>query len=150
MKRRQILCVAAAVLVFLLAIGLTLYPIISTHINASYASEIRTSYEAVIAEADNSDLLAAREAATHYNESITPGATDTDTYSQEALLAASQNYKELLNITGDGIMGYVEIPKIGVQLPIYHGTGADSLGCKATYRHRYSVYCCQPTSSTDH
>ena len=67
MKRRQILCVAAAVLVFLLAIGLTLYPIISTHINASYASEIRTSYEAVIAEADNSDLLAAREAATHYN-----------------------------------------------------------------------------------
>ena len=128
MKRRQILCVAAAVLVFLLAIGLTLYPIIiSTHINASYASEIRTSYEAVIAEADNSDLLAAREAATHYNESITPGATDTDTYSQEALLAASQNYKELLNITGDGIMGYVEIPKIGVQLPIYHGTGADSL-----------------------
>lgn len=127
MKRRQILCIAAAVIVFLLALGLMLYPIISSRVNAHYASQIQTSYEAVIAESDNSDLLAAREAATRYNKSITPGATDTDAYSQEALQAASQNYEELLNITGDGIMGYVEIPKIGVQLPIYHGTGSDSL-----------------------
>lgn len=127
MKRRQILCIAAAVIVFLLALGLMLYPIISNRINAHYASQIQTSYEAVIAEADNSDLLAAREAATRYNESITPGATMADAYSQEALWAASQNYEELLNIASDSIMGYVEIPKIGVQLPIYHGTGADSL-----------------------
>ena len=45
----------------------------------------------------------------------------------EALKSAAENYENLLNIRGDGIMGYVEIPKIDVNLPIYHGTGDDSL-----------------------
>ena len=125
MKRTTIIILA--VILFMASLGLTFYPIISNRVNARYASQIQISYEAVIAEADNSELLAAREAATRYNESITPGTMDTDAYSQEALQAASQNYEELLNITGDSIMGYVEIPKISVQLPIYHGTGADSL-----------------------
>ena len=125
MKRATIMILA--VILFMASLGLTFYPIISNCINARYASQIQTSYEAVIAEADNSELLAAREAAARYNESITPGTTMTDAYSQEALLEASQNYEELLNIAGDSIMGCVEIPKISVQLPIYHGTGADSL-----------------------
>ena len=125
MKRATIMILA--VILFMASLGLTFYPIISNRVNARYASQIQISYEAVIAEADNSELLAAREAAARYNESITPGATMTDAYSQEALLEASQNYEELLNIAGDSIMGYVEIPKISVQLPIYHGTGSDSL-----------------------
>ena len=127
MKRRQILSITAAMIVFLLALGLMLYPIISTRINARYASEIQTSYEAVIEGTDNSELIAAKEAAIRYNESITPGTSDTDAYSQKALLAASQNYEELLDIAGDGIMAYVQIPKISVQLPVYHGTNNDSL-----------------------
>ena len=125
MKRATIMILA--VILFMASLGLTFYPIISNCINARYASQIQTSYEAVIAEADNSELLAAREAAARYNESITPGTTMTDAYSQEALLEASQNYEELLNIAGDSIMGCVEIPKISVQLPIYHGTRSDSL-----------------------
>lgn len=127
MKRRQIISIMGLVLVFLLALGLLLYPVISNRINAKYASEIQTTYEAVIEDTDNRELLAAKEAAIRYNESITPGATDTESYSQEALLAASQNYQELLNVAGDGIIGYVQIPKISVQLPIYHGTNNDSL-----------------------
>ena len=127
MKRRQILSIIGLVLVFLLALGLMLYPVISNQINAKYASEIQTTYEAVIEDTDNRELLAAKNAATRYNESITPGATDTESYSQEAILAASQDYEELLDIAGDGIMAYVQIPKISVQLPIYHGTNNDSL-----------------------
>ena len=45
----------------------------------------------------------------------------------ESLLAASVEYDSLLNITGEGTMGYVVVPKINVNLPIYHGTGNDSL-----------------------
>ena len=127
MKRRQIFSIIGLVVVFLLALGLILYPIISNHINAKYASEIQTTYEAVIEDTDNGELLAAKEAAIRYNESITPGATDTESYSQEALLAASQNYQELLNVAGDGIIGYIEIPAVEVYLPIYHGTNNDSL-----------------------
>lgn len=126
MKRNKLL-IALMILLFIIALGLTFYPIISNHINAKYASEIQTTYEAVIEDTDNSELLAAKEAAIQYNESITPGTTDTESYSQEALLTASQNYQELLNVAGDGIIGYVEIPKISVQLPVYHGTNNDSL-----------------------
>ena len=127
MKRRQIFSIIGLVLVFLLALGLMLYPVISNRINAKYASEIQTTYEAVIEDTDNSELLEAKEEAIRYNETITPGATDTESYSQEALLAASQNYENLLNVAGDGIIGYVQIPKISVLLPIYHGTNNDSL-----------------------
>lgn len=127
MKRRQTLRIIGLVLVFLLALGLILYPVISNHFNTKYASQIQTSYEAIIEEVDNSDLLAEKEKANTYNESITPGAAVEDSYSQEALLTATHDYEGLLNIAGDGIMGYVKIPKIGVQLPIYHGTDNDSL-----------------------
>ena len=127
MKRRQILSIIGLVLVFLLALGFMLYPLISSKVNAKYASEIQTSYEAVIEKADNSALLDAKEKAIAYNESITPGASVDDAYSQDALLTATRDYDGLLNIAGDGIMGYVKIPKIGVQLPIYHGTDNDSL-----------------------
>ena len=105
---------------------MTLYPVISNHVNEKYASEIHTAYEEVIQQADNSALLRAKELAIAYNESITPGAAD-DAYSQAALLEASVDYEAQLNIAGNGTMGYVEIPKINVNLPIYHGTGNDSL-----------------------
>lgn len=125
MKRTVI--IITAVIVFLAAMGFTAYPIISSKVNTKYASEIQTTYEAVLQEADNSALIDAKEKAIFYNESITPGASVEDAYSQEALINATRDYDSLLNIAGDGIMGYVKIPKIGVQLPIYHGTNNDSL-----------------------
>ena len=105
---------------------MTLYPVISNYVNEKYASEIHTAYEEVIQQADNSALLEAKELAIAYNEAITPG-TAGEAYSQAALLEASVDYESQLNIAGNGTMGYVEIPKISVNLPIYHGTGNDSL-----------------------
>ena len=125
MKRTVI--IITAIIVFLAAMVFTAYPIISSKVNAKYASEIQITYEAVLQEADNSDLLEAKEKAIAYNDSITPGASVEDAYSQEALINATRDYEGLLNIANDGIMGYVKIPKIGVQLPIYHGTDNDSL-----------------------
>ena len=126
MKRKIMTLVLAAIL-FLLSLGLTLYPVISNFINQKYASEIHTAYQEVIEQTDNTELLKARELAVSYNRAITPGSTTEEAYSQEALLAASEDYDSQLNIGADGIMGYVEIPKISVNLPIYHGTGNDSL-----------------------
>lgn len=126
MNRKTIAIVCAAVL-FLFALGMTLYPIISNHINQKYASEIHTAYQEVMEQTDDSTLQEARELAIAYNESITPGTAETDSYSQESLMAASEEYDNLLNITGEGTMCYVEIPKIQVNLPVYHGTGNDSL-----------------------
>ena len=124
MKRSTIIILA--VIFFVAALGLTFYPIISNYVNTLYASEIHTAYEEVIAQTDKSALLEAKKLAIAYNGTITPGAAQ-DTYSQESLKEASVDYESQLNIAGDGIMGYVHVPKIGVHLPIYHGTDSDSL-----------------------
>lgn len=53
-------------IVFLLALGLTLYPVISNYVNQKYASEIFTAYQEVIAQTDNSVLVQEREKAIAY------------------------------------------------------------------------------------
>lgn len=110
---------------FLLALGLTLYPVISNYVNQKYASQIQTTYQEVMEQIDDSALREAKEQADIYNRSLIPGAAEA--YSQEGLLAASADYDSQLNLAGNGIMGYVEIPRIRVNLPIYHGTENDSL-----------------------
>ena len=125
MKSKVITIVLASV-TFLLALGMTLYPVISNHVNEKYASEIHTAYEEIIQQADTSALLEAKELAIAYNAAIVPGAAD-EAYSQAALLEASVDYEKPLNIAGNGTVGYVEIPNINVNLPIYHGTSNDSL-----------------------
>ena len=124
--KNKTLPMVLGILAFLLALLITLYPVISNYINERYASEIHTAYEEIIQQADNSVLLEAKKQAIAYNEAITPG-TAGEAYSQAALTDASRDYESQLNIAGDGTMGYVEIPKISVNLPIYHGTGNDSL-----------------------
>lgn len=125
--KRRLLTNVMFVLVFFVALGVTLYPLISNHVNEKYKSEIHTAYVEIIEEADDSALVEAKVRAVEYNNAITPGTMDGNAYSQEALKAASEDYGSQLNIGGDGIMGYVEIPIIGVNLPIYHGTEVDSL-----------------------
>ena len=125
-KQKRI-TIVLAVIAFLLALGMTLYPVISNYVNQKYASEIHTAYQEVMEQADNQEIQKAKENAAAYNRTITPGAAQADAYSQEGLLAASEDYDSQLNVAGNGIMGYIEIPKISVNLPIYHSTENDSL-----------------------
>ena len=124
---KRILATCLAVLCFLAAVGIMLYPMVSSYVNEKYRSEIQTVYEEQVQQKDDSAIREAWERAVAYNEAITPGTMESDAYSKEAILAASQDYDAMLNITGSGIMGYVEIPKLDVYLPIFHGTGSDSL-----------------------
>lgn len=110
-----------------MALGLTLYPVISNYVNQKYASEIFTAYQEVIAQTDNTVLLQERGKAIAYNQTLIPRTGSDGSYTQEALQSASGEYNSMLNLAGDGIMGYNEIPKINVHLPIYHGTGDSSL-----------------------
>lgn len=112
---------------FLIALGITLYPMISTWYNERHQAEIHIHYQEKVEQVDNTKLIEAKELAVAYNQTILPGAQDEDSFSKEALLSASENYGSLLNLAGDGIMGYVEIPTIGVTLPIYHGTNNSTL-----------------------
>ena len=125
MKRRYLQIILAVVL-FLLALGLTLYPVVSNYYNQRHQSQIQTAYREVLEQTDTAELERIRRQAIAYNAAIIPGAAE-EAYTQESIIAASQDYVNQLNVGGSGIMGYVVIPKIGVDLPIYHGTGSDSL-----------------------
>ncbi len=127
MKNKRRIVIAGAVVAFVLALLLTLYPVISNYVNQKYASQIHTSYQEAMEQTDDEAIEQVRELAIAYNEALIPGSSADGGYSQEALQAASADYDDLLNVTGDSIMGYIEIPKINVLLPILHGTGTETL-----------------------
>ncbi|MCC8137737.1 MAG: class C sortase [Clostridiales bacterium] len=101
----------------ILAAGVAImgYPVLSNWICEYTASVEIASYNAVLEEQDTSDLDAMLEAASEYNASLS-GSGDSD---------SAADYEDLLALT-DAI-GYIEIPKIGVYLPIYHGVDDEVL-----------------------
>ena len=125
--KKKVITICIAVVAFLIALGITLYPMISTWYNERHQAEVHIHYQEKVEQVDNTKLIEAKELAVAYNQTILPGAQDEDSFSNEALLNAIEDYAGLLNLAGDGIMGYVEIPKIGVSLPIYHGTNNSTL-----------------------
>ena len=123
MKKKTV--ITLTILLFLASLGLTLYPVISNYVNQKYASQIHTAYQEVIEQADVRQLAEAKAQALAYNQGLVPGASEA--YTKQGLEAAAKAYETLLNMAGSGIMGYVEIPKIQINLPIYHGTETDTL-----------------------
>ena len=109
-----------AILAFLLALGLTLYPMIAAKYNASHQSTIHADYERILEKTDDAQKEQTLELAHQYNEMLKPGVQEA--FSQDLLQWASEDYADQLNIAGNGIMGYVVIPNIQVNLPIFHGT----------------------------
>lgn len=121
------LIICISILSFILALAITLYPIISTWYNERHQSEIFTQYQTQIENVGNEQMQAAKSNAIAYNEALVPGAHLAESFSQEALLSAAEGYANQLNLTGSGVMGYVDIPTIKVNLPIYHGTDESTL-----------------------
>lgn len=116
-----LLCIALAVL----AVGVTLYPLVSNLVSETNRSLVETRYVKAVEQLDDSEKLDAKAKAQSYNTTLL---TVTDkAFSKETLAKAAESYDELLNIRGDGIMGYVEIPTLNVKLPIFHGTDESTL-----------------------
>lgn len=104
-------------LVFLIGLSLLLYPTVSDWWNSFHQSRAIASYAEAVANLNDTDYEQYRAQARAYNETL-PG----NPHRYQPTAEESAQYESLLNITGNGIMGYIEIPAIGVSLPIYHGT----------------------------
>lgn len=119
---KKILIIALSILLFLGAVGVTVYPLVSNYVNDKYQSIVRTEYALEMQRQDASAIEDAWRAAKAYNDGLSPLR-----YQKEAVQAAAIDYDRLLNLNVSGIMGYVEIPKLDIYLPIYHGTSEDAL-----------------------
>lgn len=125
MKRKNLWAICIAVIGGVLAVGITIYPLISSKLSEQNKSLVLTEYAKAVEAIDDSGIEEMLAAAQEYNASLVPGPHEA--FSRDAILAASEDYYDLLNINEDGMMGYMEIPKIAVYLPIYHGTDAETL-----------------------
>ena len=105
------------ILILLIGLSLMLYPSFADWWNSFHSSRAIASYEEQVANIDDAQYEELWDAARDYNQSLLHRPNDF-------ILSDEQQeiYKSLLDIGGNGIMGYIEIPTIDVMLPIYHGT----------------------------
>lgn len=113
---KKVLPTVILIFLFLIGLSLLLYPSVSNWWNSMHASNAIVDYDAAregLTEADYSELFRAAE---RYNTELSTIDFPLMYHEQVA------GYEEQLNMNSSGIMGYITIPKIQVQLPIYHGT----------------------------
>jgi sortase A len=115
MHTRKRLTTIFLLLLFLIGLSLLAYPTVSDYWNSLHQSRAITQYTAEVAELDNDRYAEVLEAARQYNETLL-GQSNRYILGDAALEA----YEELLNVGGNGIMGYIEIPSIDCTLSIYH------------------------------
>jgi len=107
--------------VILLGISLLAYPYISKFLFARGASDAISDYDSIIEQANPEELERAWQAAISYNESL-EGNPVKDPFLIDSGMVMAENYLQVLNLSGTGVMGYINVPKIGVLLSIHHGT----------------------------
>ena len=104
------------ILVFFVGLSVMLYPTISDYVNQRNQSRAVASYAQDVDNMTDADYSAYFDAADAFNAQV--AANENALYRPDQLTG----YNDTLDITGTGIMGYITISKIGVELPIYHGT----------------------------
>ncbi|MBQ2927558.1 MAG: class C sortase [Oscillospiraceae bacterium] len=104
------------VLTLLIGLSLLLYPTIADWWNSFHQSRAIANYDAILSEMEEEDYTHLFDAALEYNRQMSALRFPLMHYDEV------EGYESLLNVTGNGIMGYIDIPKIKVELPIYHGT----------------------------
>lgn len=115
-------------LLFLVGFGILAYPTISDQWNTYRQSQLISTYEDTLAELTPEDFSKEWEAARNFNASLTRNNLYGDVFgvSNDNDMADSEYWK-ILNVAGDGIMGYLSIPKINIRLAVYHGTSEELL-----------------------
>ena len=116
-KKGNHLITLLLVFIFLLGLSLLLYPSVSDYWNSFHQTRAITSYAQEVANLDQARYDRLWENARAYNQSLL-GRDNAYLLSD----AQKEEYDRLLNVSGLGVMGYIEIPGIGCSLPIYHGT----------------------------
>ena len=110
------------ILIFLVGLSVMLYPTVSDYVNQRHQSRALASYDETVNEMSDADYTAYFEAADAYNQRL--AATPNSFFTPEQV----SGYDETLDVSGTGIMGYITIPRIGVELPVYHGTIDNIIG----------------------
>ena len=127
-RRTRGLVVGRILMALCLVVGLAclLYPLVGTYLNERSFSDAVARYEENVSAIPEAERLAMLDEARAYNESLR-GDPVRDPFVENSGYAVPSNYNDVLDVDGEGLMGTVSIPAIGIQLPVYHGTSDDVL-----------------------
>lgn len=121
MKKKYISTIIIAV-IFLTGLGFLLYPTVSNLWNQAHQSRAIATYSKQVEKLDDSENKKMLKAARKYNKSLLKKSDHWKLSKKD-----KKKYESLLDVSGTGIMGYIEVPKIDCSLPIYHGTDEGAL-----------------------
>lgn len=110
------------ILIFLAGLGFISYPTVSNLWNQAHQSRAIATYSKQVEKLDDSENKAMLKAARKYNKSLLKKSDHWKLSKKD-----KKKYESLLDVSGTGIMGYIEIPKIDCSLPVYHGTDEGAL-----------------------
>lgn len=127
---KKALPLIAVLLIFLVGVGVLVYPLVSSVANNVAARQGAQEYEVSVDQMDETEINKMLEEARKYNEGL-HRVILTDPFDESTYALIGGNYTEILNVNGTGLIGYVDIPKINVYLPIFHGTSLEVLSVGA-------------------
>lgn len=119
MKKR--ISTGIMIMIFVIGLSLLLYPGVSNFWNSIHQTYAIVDYEASLEGLSPTDYTAYWEAAKDYNRELAGLEEPLKNYDQ------IDGYKAVLNVRNNGMMGYITIPDLNVELPIYHGTSESVL-----------------------
>lgn len=124
-KKSGIISTIILVIIFLVGLSVMLYPTVSDWWNKRVQSRAVASYNEAVQQLDPDRYNEIWESAHNYNSRLNRLASPFTDYDELT------DYNDILNIGGSGILGYISIPVIKVELPIYHGTSPEVLNIAA-------------------
>lgn len=125
-KRKMTIKDIIRLLVLVVAFAVLLYPTVSSYVNEKNGSKVVSNYDAESVRLSNAEKEQMLEDARAYNKEMLSNIDLIDPFSQGET-SVDARYESLLNMDGSGMMGYIRIPKIKVEIPIYHGTSESVL-----------------------
>ncbi len=120
-QKKGLLSTIILVIVFFVGLSVMLYPVVSDYFNSRRQNREIVKYDTILNDMSVTDYAMLKKEAENYNAKLKEVNFPLENYS------AVSGYEEILDVTKTGIIGYVSIPDINVELPVYHGTSEDVL-----------------------
>ena len=120
--------IALALVFVLVGVALIAYPSVANWLNQMKQNEVAQTQDQTVATLPAEDLSAEWAAAEDFNQRVRDNFVHvTDPFNPDVQTVDDDAYYQILNVAGDGVMGQIMIPSIGVDLPIYHGIGSEGM-----------------------
>lgn len=112
---------------FIGGLVISLYPLVSNMYARRNQINVISNYQSEIDNSNEEKIAQEKDLALTYNRKLNQTVILSDPFDPNAISMADEQYYEILNFSDDGVMGYIKIPRIGVNLPIYHGTDSNHM-----------------------